>query len=366
MSWRKLSGPNRLGRIGCLPAAICLALVLTAGCMPRRLSPTTEMAARDEAVDVLKLGVGYEANPAIRAQAIEALHDELSWEGIDWIRQGLDDVHPGVCFAACVALGELRDSTSRAALSACLEDSDPSVRVGAMFALHRLGDTRHAKQLADWLLHHKNPEVRRNVALVLGRLEEPDAVKLLGQVLKDADESVGLQALESMALLGDRFAQQQLAFYCNSGTYKEAFALTAMGRVRNPVYVEALRDALKRRGYAESKLAAARSLGWLGCDDGLRIALKYLRFNSPNKGDVKDPPENQIMRKRSMAALALGAIGDRRALRPLYDALFDNDDPRIQIAVAKAILEVCNRAVREDPSFGQETKLTSKKWFSWE
>jgi HEAT repeat protein len=49
---------------------------------------------------------------------------------------------------------------------------------------------------------------------------------------------------------------------------------------------------------------------------------------------------NQIMRVRSMAALALGAIGDPAALPALKHRLEAQDDPRVQLAAARAILEI--------------------------
>ena len=47
-------------------------------------------------------------------------------------------------------------------------------------------------------------------------------------------------------------------------------------------------------------------------------------------------------RVRSMAALALGDIGDRRALKALTKRMQTPDDPRVQLAAATAILMILN------------------------
>jgi HEAT repeat protein len=50
----------------------------------------------------------------------------------------------------------------------------------------------------------------------------------------------------------------------------------------------------------------------------------------------------QVMRVRSMAALALGDIGRRAALGPVQRAMEGDDDPRVQLAAATAILKILN------------------------
>ena len=53
-----------------------------------------------------------------------------------------------------------------------------------------------------------------------------------------------------------------------------------------------------------------------------------------------DPAANRTLRVRQMAILALGAIGDPAAVPSLASIMNDAADPRLQIAAAKAILEI--------------------------
>ncbi len=105
--------------------------------------------------------------------------------------------------------------------------------------------------------------------------------------------------------------------------------------------------------YLETRLAAARGLGKLNRDDGLRLALAALRFDRPERGVSSDSPKNQIMRVRQLAAATLAAIGDARALRPLRDQLDHSNDPRVQLAAADAILDILNRRWQEESPWRQ-------------
>ena len=89
---------------------------------------------------------------------------------IPWLRAGLKDELPAVRFACCVSLGVLRDPFSVGSAEVFLEDADASVRLAAVFVLHRAGQTDHTGRLADALLFHQEPLVRRNAALLLGLL----------------------------------------------------------------------------------------------------------------------------------------------------------------------------------------------------
>ena len=90
-------------------------------------------------------------------------------------------------------------------------------------------------------------------------------------------------------------------------------------------------------------------MGMLGYKRGYSLALQSLNWNKPQSDLPDDPPENQIMRVRSMAAMALGEIGDRGALGRLKNRMQTPDDPRVQLAAATAILKILNKTPFETP-----------------
>jgi hypothetical protein len=101
-----------------------------------------------------------------------------------------------------------------------------------------------------------------------------------------------------------------------------------------------LRARLANAPLVEDRLAAARGLGMHGDRSGYDVALRALTRYKPVKNLPDDPPENQMMRVRSMAAMALGDIKDRRALGWLRVRIAPGEDPRVRVAAARSILMV--------------------------
>ena len=85
----------------------------------------------------------------------------------------------------------------------------------------------------------------------------------------------------------------------------------------------------------ETRLLAARGLGELGDKRGYDLAVKSLRHSGKEKVDT--------MRVRSLAAWALGAIGDRKALPALQKLAGDQSDARMQVAACTAICRILDR-----------------------
>jgi len=334
---------SRIARGRLVPLWVVMAaIMLLAGCAPKPALNPEEMQRL--AMRYLTAGATFRDNPVVRAQAIEALEQIEGERAAVWFREAIRDEHPGVRFAACMALGEIRHKPSEAAVRACLNDPDPNVRVAAMFALRRLGDPGFVREFGEIVRTHPDANVRRNAVLALGRLGEPGALALLKKARDDKDDSVQLQALEAMALLGDKHAIQQLIYYANGGLGdRQAFALGTLGRTKDPRCMDILRYSLRQATHLESRLAAARSLGLMGSDEGFALALASLNWNSPNPKLTDDPPANQIMRIRTMAAFALGAIAKPDALERLRQHMEDPSDPRLQVAAATAILQITRK-----------------------
>jgi HEAT repeat protein len=342
-----MSDPSRVSRSR--PRLLVLlssvaSVACAAGCSNYAAPGPLDSSLRELATAYVRRGLQYPENPAVRAQAVEASEDVLGKDATLLIRVALKDEHPGVRFAACMSLGRIKDQDAAPALRNLLNDPDASVRVGVFFALERLGDGSHRAEWVEMLRHHESPTVRRNAATALGALGDPNVLALLEQAsANDPDEGVRLQALEGMALLGDKDAIGHFLQFSIAGAgFRQPFALVTLGRVKDERVAPALRTRLDSSPYLESQLAAARSLGKLGYEDGFKLALASLDWNQPQAGLPDDPPATQLMRVRSMAALALGEIRDRRALDALARRMQTPDDPRVQLAAATAILLILN------------------------
>ena len=322
-----------------------LATMVIAGCIQpaNRVEPVSILPYRHRALDCLKRAVEYKPNPVVRAAAIEAFETSGCPDGLPWIRAALRDDHPAVRFAACLAAGALRDVLAQEGIRACLDDEDVNVRVAALGALHRLGHTEHTGRMPEYLLNSEDPVVRANAAIVMGRMQEPSAIKILARAMLDKNTGVRNQAAEALARLGNPEARQHLAFMANSGIgSEEVFALSALAQTHDPKYLDLYRGKFEdeKIPHLEVRLTAARALATLEVNDGYRLALASLKFNEPKLHDPEDTPAGQILRVRQLAAAALGAMGDRAALGELLKIIEDNQDARIQVSAAKAILEI--------------------------
>lgn len=300
-----------------------------------------QKALRNRAVEAVTRAVQYKPAGSIRAQGIEIMQRHMGAQALPRIRLALSDSEPGVKFAALLALGSLQDQASIEHIRSMANDSDPNLAVAAIYALHRLGDTSYTAKLADYLIDHESSLVRQNAAFVLGVLGEPKAVKLLARAAKDSDEMVQREAIHALAKLGSEEAVQQLTFDASSGLGgRRISAINTLAELERHELVNTFRYKLTDGDYIETRLAGARALGFLGYDDGFAFALEQLEFDSPQKDAGNDTPHAQIVRVRQAAALALGAIGNPRALSALQKHLNDPFDPRLQLTVADAILQI--------------------------
>ncbi len=313
------------------------------GCaiVPKSLPAAEKKELVQRAVHAVKQAVRYEHAGSIRAMGIEILQRHLGIDARPWVRLALQDKEPGVRFAALLAAGSSKDSQSEPLIRSLCEDPDPNLQLGAFYALHQLGDTQYAARMPPLLLNHPSPDVRRNTAFILGLIGEPGAVSLLARAMKDADDSVRDQALISMARLRNAEAIQQLTFSANSGDgLRRVQALNALAELDSKPLLKTFHYKLTEGEFIEVRLAAARGLGRLGNAQGFNLAMEALEFNHPDRSVPDDPPREQIMRVRQLAARAVGAIGDERALSALRRCMEDPVDPRIQLAAADAILEI--------------------------
>lgn len=332
---------------------ISCSVFVTWGCAApgRPTSRIDETALRDRAVEVVKRAVRYKPLGSVRAQGLEILQHRLPSEALPWLRNALDDDDPGVQFAAILALGTLRDRTSHGRIHACAEHANASLRVAVYYALHRMGDTQYSARLPAVLLDDPSAAARRDAAFVLGLLGEAKAVTLLARSMRDKDESVQRQALESMAMLGSSEAIQQLTFAVSSGTGAERLAaLNALADLGKTELANTFKYKLRTGEYIEVRLATARGLGILGNREGFDVALRALSFDSPRRDTEHDSGRAQIARVRQLAATALGAIGDRRALTALRKRMYDATYPHVQVAAADAILQILGERTAEQVS----------------
>lgn len=283
----------------------------------------------------LLLRAAQSDQPALRANAIEALVDVAPVESLPLSRAALTSEAPLVRYAGCVALGKTRDIASLRAIRRLLDDPDARVRLAAAFTVHRCGDLNGARVLVQTLNDHPDESLRADAAYLIGELGKPRALKRLKLAAGRENSGYVVVHIESaMAKLGDRDSREKLVQYAlKSDAVTILLALQTLVELADPTTQKALQYRLHSEAdYLQTRLIAARALGKLGVDDGYDLAVKALVRGASD--------ENETMQIRVNAALALGAIAQPRALPALQRLAETEHDPRTQVAACYAICQI--------------------------
>jgi HEAT repeat protein len=330
--------------------ALLLGCLASVGCMPELRRPLTadgQRQFRGQALSFLKQAVTSD-DPTLRIQALEALQTVAPQEGVPYIMDNIDNGYAGVSFAALMSVGAIQEKRCTEKTRIRAEDNDPHVRIAALYALHRLGDTKRTSELGDLLMNHPDARVRANAAVAIGRLGEKGSAGLLRTANhREKKDVVKMQIREALAMLRDRRATDELIFAGYSAAPDQALpALAFLAEAANDRAEDLFRHRLNKAEIPELHLVAARGLGKLGIDAGYDIACAHLYFNSPQRNRKNDPPEQQVARIRSLAALALEAINDPESLGPLSDAFHDEEQSlAARLAIARAAVGITNPLV---------------------
>lgn len=292
------------------------------------LVPPIKAEPRDEALAALAtkelLAAAKSENPLLRAHALEGIKLADLHQGYPAILGGLDDPAALVRFSACMAAGELRLPQARQGAKRLLDDPYETVRLAAIYLLHRLGDNQYSHTLERTAVS-PDMQIRANTAMVLGMLGEPSARKILTVMLRDISPAVRLQAAEAMWRLRDGDALEYL-ITATISRYPDdqMIACLALAGPRDQGVIEHLRGMLVTP-YTEVNLVAARALGMVGSDEGYGTALAAL-------------PSHDA-RQRQLAAMAFGAIGRMDAQRHLRKLLTDAEAD-VRLSAAGAVLQL--------------------------
>lgn len=266
-----------------------------------------------------------DSDPLIRAHALEVVKNVNLTGAGPILTSALMDRSPLVRKAAALAAGEMQVRVSEDRLIQMLHDPDRAERLAAVFALHRLGDTRYSHRFEATAID-TDPHIRGDTALMLGMLGEKSAIPILQQMLeRDHDPDVRLQAAGALWRLGDERGLDDLVGATLSRYPDDQMvALLALAQphdTRVLGHVEAQLTA----DYPEVALVAARAAGMLGSDRGYGVALDGARSRDP--------------RQRFLAAMAMGDIG-RSDAQPVLRKLLNDSDPDVRLAAAGALLEI--------------------------
>lgn len=345
---------NSLGlwkRLSNLTVVLCLAGV--GGCdlfaPPPPVMKSDPIKVAIDAKHVLLSAVD-DKDDFTRAEAIEGLGQTLGTDVGNTYIQALQDPSPVVRFAAAIVVGDLKYASAKPELMRMTAgppdgERDKRVFAGAVYALYRMGNTDHTRELAP-LLFDPEWEVRANVALVMGKMGNVHAMAPL-KALRSTERTPGvqIQVKDSLAMLGDTGSIESLEGYARSSIYVDERipAIQALAKVRDRQAVYLLRGMVRPGETVLVRVVTAGALAELGyySQEGFDLCVRTVQdpvvvLNESTGGKVQIAAEDAA-KAEQLAAVSLGLMGNAAAVDPLQPIL-RSADGSARVAAAKSIL----------------------------
>ncbi|MGD0248620.1 MAG: HEAT repeat domain-containing protein [Candidatus Limnocylindrales bacterium] len=298
------------------------------------------------------LTTALEDSSADLREATARVLGRMGAPAVGLLSAALKDPSAGVREAAAKALGEIGNPGAVEGLSAALTDSSAGVRQSAAKALARIGWTSESGQTGeayrlvqqrDWAgcvrlggpavdpllaaLKRRDRRVRASAAEALGKIANPRAAKALVATLGDSDEKVRRAATGALVRIMAPAAKPLAEALLDGNETRRRLA----------------REILDRTGWSPDRTAAGASY-WVAKRQWAKCVGIGARAVTPLLWAL----EHEDELGRAEAALALGKIGNPRAVQQLCAALND-DDEHVRMRVAGALV-----ALHQSGKLGEE------------
>jgi HEAT repeat protein len=272
----------------------------------------------------------------LRIQAALALGTQSDPRAIDALMIALDDSDTNVRFHAIEALGKLAPPSAVERLAAIAESNDFFLAFPALDALARINDPSVAPRVVPLL---RDPLVGEQAAEVLGQVGDEDAIAPLVGVL-DRDDAAVESVVDALASIRRRYLEELGV----AGHIEDL-----VRRSISPSGAQRIIDAASRATDASLKNLVT-VLGWLR-GPAVERALTHMlgatavhqelieaivRFGSPMVDRLIDQLRDGDAATRRAAVIALGHIGDARAVPALID-LIEASDRDLLVPAAGAL-----------------------------
>lgn len=330
-------------------SGVSLAMLAVGCAAPQKTTGNlaTDRDLRERALKLLLNATTSEFDD-VAAHAMEALADVAPQEGRPAFRDAVRSSRALVRFAGLVSMGRIRDREGRNLIEKQAGDRHAHVRLAAAYAAMRCGasEKRYGPILASTLADHPDENLRAEAAHLIGLLGEKRAKQRLRLATqRDRSNKVVIHAHGALAMLGDPQGLNQLMAYTHGDQVARVLAIQLLLELGDERATSAFYDRLYVNSDTDEfmvvRLIAARGLGKLGDERGFDGALHVLQTADEVVQTIDSPEEreNERVKLRLNAALALGAIGDPTAIPALAEAA-ENDVPPVQVAAAYAILQI--------------------------
>jgi HEAT repeat protein len=283
----------------------------------------------------------------LRIQAALALGAQARPDAVEALLAALDDEDANVRFHAIEALGKLAPPAAVERLAALAESHDFFLAFPALDALARINDAAVAPRLVPLL---QDELVGDQAAEALGQIGDEDAVAPLCAALDRAHSSASSIA-DALTAIQRRYAEM----FGADTNHIEDLARASISAAGAQRVIDAaarasgstLRHIVTVLGWlrgAAVERTLARLLGTPGVQTELLEAI--VRFGAPMADRLIEQLDGDDADTRRSAAVALGRIGDARAVDPLV-AVLDDDDRELLVAAAGALARLGDRRAFE-------------------
>ncbi len=246
---------------------------------------------------------------SLRWAAARALGTIGNKKAVPSLLKVLNDRDPNVRKAAVDALGQIGDHRALSPLVRRLADTSPEVHAAAIEALSRFGPA----VIDLLLLAYETAWQRGAVIRILGSVGGQQATDVLLQGLTEYDPAVRRNAAWALGEIRAVQAADDLylrATIDGERAVRRAASL-ALAKLGDPRAAAPLSQFVHERSF-EEQIQAITALGELGSHDATTTLIRVLEDTSISN-----------LAAREAAAVALGKIGDRRAIKPLQQSLED-------------------------------------------
>lgn len=282
-----------------------------------------------------------ETDVDLRIYAAHALGDQHDPRAVPALINALEDPNANVRYHAIEALGKLRVADAVEALLGIVESGDFYLAFPALDALTKIGDARIATRLVPLL---EDEMLRVPAADGLGQLGDEETIAPLVALLNKPGAPAQVVA-ESLASIYDRYEKLY-----GEGSYIADLArgsITTNGSENLLASLNEMND--------DGLRALVLVLGWTGGDAVERVLTKLLGRATARKEVVEalvrygarvtelliEQLHSGDLETRQAAVIALGQIGDSRAVPALVQVL--TDDEELVITAAGALAKIGDR-----------------------
>jgi HEAT repeat protein len=267
-----------------------------------------------------------DVDDATREEAAKALAEHADPKTLEPLLVAIEDDYWAVRSHVGWALAKLGGDQAIEGLITLFNDTMMEVQAEAVQAMASMGNGVVPTLITS--LKDKRWRVREQAAKTLGELRDPQAVKGLIVVCRDRDGAVKSAAAEALGKIGDPQAVPTLIkLFKDTSKIARETAGTALMYIGIPS-VDALLETLKDPHFVV-RCHGVRALGGMTTDYQMgKPWVRESRVVDALIGMVKDPDRAV----REDATIALGNIGDPRAVDALLEAMKDGAVKRHAIA----------------------------------